>query len=94
MVIKPRVPATGEPFNVSVTVANSGGPGQYQAELVIDEIFHGEDGIEIYDTKVFNQTVDIDANQTRTISFDSLYLFEGVYIVSLGKLEDYIEVGC
>jgi len=94
MIIKPRVPATGEPFDVSVVVANSGGPGEYRAELTIDEIFQSEGGIEIYDTKVFDQTIDIEANQTKTVVFDSLYLQEGIFIISIEGLEDYIEVGC
>jgi len=102
LTIEPRAPATEELFSVSVTVTNTGDiQGIYDANLCIDQLQIVDSNdvtiistISTISTKTFHKSEVIKEGESAVITFDSLSLQEGLYIVTIGYLIEYIDVGC
>jgi len=95
LAIEPRIPSTGVPFSVSVTVTNTGSSqGTYDATLYVNRLQIDSDGnVTIEPTETFTKSVIVTAGESKIIAFERLNLQDGHYTVSIGELEDYVEVG-
>ncbi len=95
MTIKPRDPAPGLTFTISVTVTNTGGSqGSYDVILYIHEMdMENIDNPTIMATMTFIESVIIAADESIIVTFEPFISDDGVYIATIDDLVDYLEVG-